>query len=758
MRKLVSVIALAAVLVGSTASSALALPVSGISTTAYNEGTDKAAAFFNPLAVSAIDLTLPQATMDTLNANPYTTTYQHAGIKITTADGEVTSFADVGIRLKGQATRTNLSGKAPFKIKLDAFVANQKFMGLTRLTLNSMVQDPSFVHEATIYRLFRAMNIIAPRTTYSWVTVNGQDFGLYMNIESVDNQMLKRWVKAKHLYSSDCYNADLDYQKSWCYTTNYGDSDRTDLNNAIAVSVLDGEQWWNAVNQVADMTAVINLMATDIYTSNWDGYTDVVQNNYFIVFDTEGKLKIIPWGEDGAFPQDPAAQGWWDGVGPAFRGWGSERSVMLRKCIAYEPCKTLLTKAQVAVKNKATELDLPGFKNKIAAVINDAYLPHETRTWWWGAVSWQNWLDVFFPSRNTSLTNYLYTRAPEVPEVTVTGTPRVGNTLTAVGSSWDYTSAMSYQWFRDNQAIQNQNGSTYLLTQADQGAYISVNVTASKKNLPDAIGFSPLLLVLSNKAPSASISGNATVDGLLVASPEPSPNYTVSYKWYRDGKIISTAKSSSYVPTALDFNKKITVVTTVNQVGFVLTVTTSSPVTIGAGTMAIPTVGISGESSMDKTLSAVASGFPTATKLSFQWLRDSVPIANATRSTYKLTALDTKHMVGLRITFSKIGYNSVVVAASGVVVTEGTLSRSPVPTVSGIFQSGKTLTMTVGAWDAGTRLSYQWYRNGVPITNAVAKTYKLTSADVGKSISVSVTGTKAGYQTITRTSASGLVK
>ena len=314
---------------------------------------------------------------------------------------------------------------------------------------------------------------------------------------------------------------------------------------------------------------------------------------------------------------------------------------------------------------------------------------------------------------------------------------------------------MSYQWFRDNQAVPNQNGSTYLLTQADQGAYISVNVTASKTNLPAAVGFSNLLLVLSNKAPGASISGNATVDGLLVAAPETNPSYSVSYKWYRDGKIISAAKSSSYVPTVLDFNKKITVVTTVNQVGFVLTVTTSSPVTIAAGTMAIPAIGISGESSMDKTLSAVATGIPTATKLAFQWLRDSVPIANATRSSYKLTALDTKHTVGLRITFSKIGYNSVVVAAEGAVVTEGILSRSPVPTVSGILQSGKTLTMAVGVWDSGTRLSYQWYRNGVPIANAIAKTYKLTSTDIGKSITASVTGTKSGYQTITRTSDAG---
>lgn len=319
----------------STQSAIAAQPVSGISTTAYNEGTDQAAVFYNPVVVSNVNLTLPQASVDTLNNDPYTSVYQTANVSITTADGKVTTLNNIGVRLKGQATRTNLYGKAPMKLKFDAFVPGQKFLGLTRMTLNSMVQDPSFIREDTSYRIYRAMGLVAPRTTYSWVTLNNADFGLYMNVESIDAQMLKRWLNPVHVYSSNCYLADLTYYQSGCYDTNYGDSNRTDLNAAIAVSVLDGEQWWTAVNKIADMNSVINLMATDIYTSNWDGYTDVVQNNYYIVFDDTGKLKIIPWGQDGTFPMQEDAQLDWLGRGPAFRNFGNqERSIMLRKCVA----------------------------------------------------------------------------------------------------------------------------------------------------------------------------------------------------------------------------------------------------------------------------------------------------------------------------------------------------------------------------------------------------------------------------------------
>ena len=300
---------------GSVQSASASPGVSGISTTAYNEGTDKAAVFYNPLVVSKVELNLPTASFNELNNNPGTTVYQTASVTITTADGVVTTLNNIGVRLKGQATRTNLYGKAPMKLKFDAFVPEQKFLGLTRMTLNSMVQDPSFVHEDSAYRLYRAMGVIAPRTTYSWVKVNGADFGLYMNVESVDSQMLKRWMTVNHLYSSNCYLADITPSQSGCYDTNYGDDNRSDLRAAIATSNLDGADWWREINKVADMTAVINLMATDIYTSNWDGYTDVVQNNYYLAFDTAGKFRIIPWGQDGAFPMDPSAQLDWLGRG-----------------------------------------------------------------------------------------------------------------------------------------------------------------------------------------------------------------------------------------------------------------------------------------------------------------------------------------------------------------------------------------------------------------------------------------------------------
>ncbi|WP_166804832.1 hypothetical protein [Cryobacterium sp. Sr8] len=50
-------------------------------------------------------------------------------------------------------------------------------------------------------------------------------------------------------------------------------------------------------------------------------------------------------------------------------------------------------------------------------------------------------------------------------------------------------------------------------------------------------------------------------------------------------------------------------------------------------------------------------------------------------------------------------------------------------------------------------LGYQWYRSGVAITGATAKTYTLVAADRADTMKVRVVGTKAGYTSVTKYSA-----
>ena len=113
---------------------------------------------------------------------------------------------------------------------------------------------------------------------------------------------------------------------------------------------------------------------------------------------------------------------------------------------------------------------------------------------------------------------------------------------------------------------------------------------------------------------------------------------------------------------------------------------------------------------------------------------------------------------GDRFHFSRTGVNFlgkmyVVGYAKAARTTYG-----PVPKISGSAKTFSTLTAVPGFWGlAPVSLSYQWYRSHVAIIGATAATYKVRSADVGRTITVKVIGSKSGYTSGSRISAGTMV-
>lgn len=64
--------------------------------------------------------------------------------------------------------------------------------------------------------------------------------------------------------------------------------------------------------------------------------------------------------------------------------------------------------------------------------------------------------------------------------VNISGTAKVGQTLTALTSGWTAGSTFTYQWLRGSAAISGATASTYALKTADEGAQVSVRVTGAK--------------------------------------------------------------------------------------------------------------------------------------------------------------------------------------------------------------------------------------------------------------------------------------
>jgi subtilisin family serine protease len=93
---------------------------------------------------------------------------------------------------------------------------------------------------------------------------------------------------------------------------------------------------------------------------------------------------------------------------------------------------------------------------------------------------------------------------------TISGTPAVGQTLTASPGTWNIDGlTFAYQWQKNGADIAGATGATYQVANADQGASITVVVTASKDGLPSASATSAAVVV--KYASSVKVSLNRSV-------------------------------------------------------------------------------------------------------------------------------------------------------------------------------------------------------------------------------------------------------
>ena len=162
---------------------------------------DDPAWLYDPLQVTEIDLEASAAALSQLAAVPD----EYVEARITMRNGASTYGPYlVGLQLKGHAAFRPLEGKAAFKVKFGYSVSGQRFHGLKGLTLNNMVQDPSMIAEATTSLLVAATGAPAARVGYAYVRLNGADYGLYANVETIDAVMAQRWFTGtQHIYEAD---------------------------------------------------------------------------------------------------------------------------------------------------------------------------------------------------------------------------------------------------------------------------------------------------------------------------------------------------------------------------------------------------------------------------------------------------------------------------------------------------------------------------------------------------------------------------
>ena len=361
----------------------------------------------------------------------------------------------------------------------------------------------------------------------------------------------------------------------------------------------------------------------------------------------------------------------------------------------------------------------------------------------------------------------------------ISGSLRVGGTLSVTSGTWVGSPTLAYRWQSSTDGniwdtISGATSPTYVLTVAQAGLYVRAQVLGSKSStVPTAYtivatttntAVVPTLSITNSVAPA--VTGSWTEGTTLSASTGTwSTSGTYTYQWQSSSdnstwENIASATSSTYTLTSSEASKyvRVQVINTSSAGSGVAYSVARSKVGSPFNTTLPAITGTIKVGSTQTVSTGTWSNTPTA--YSYQWQKSAdgiswTNLSGETASTY----VPTFDVANLRIRVSVGAGNAVETATVTTAIISGFLppQATAIPVVTGTMTVGQTLTSTSGTWP-GTIDSYvyQWQRSsdsGVTWTNisgATASTYVLVAADAGYQIRSQVslttnTGSSSAY-------------
>ena len=122
-------------------------------------------------------------------------------------DGE--QYKNIGIRAKGNTSLSQVkqmdSERYSFKLEFDQYDSSKSYYGLDKMCLNNLIQDNTMMKDYLVYQMMADFGVDSPLCSYVYITVNGEDWGLYLAVEGVEDAFLERnyGSDAGELYKPD---------------------------------------------------------------------------------------------------------------------------------------------------------------------------------------------------------------------------------------------------------------------------------------------------------------------------------------------------------------------------------------------------------------------------------------------------------------------------------------------------------------------------------------------------------------------------
>lgn len=319
----------------------------GIQTMAHTMGYEER--LFDDTKVHTIDIVMND--WDEFIASAATEEYYTADVLI---DGE--SYKNVGIRAKGNTSLSTVaslgSERYSFKIEFDHYDSTESYHGLDKLSLNNLIQDSTMMKDYLTYTMMNEFSVSSSLCSYVYITVNGEDWGLYLAVEGVEESFLERNYGSDYgrLYKPDSMSfgggrgngkdfdmgdfgfdsgedqtgppepgdtfgsfgpssmfggggmssSDVKLQyiddetDSYSNIWNNAKTDITKADQNRLIGSLEKLSSGEDMESVVDIEQVIRYFVVHNFVCNDDSYTGMMVHNYYL-YEKEGQLSMIPW-------------------------------------------------------------------------------------------------------------------------------------------------------------------------------------------------------------------------------------------------------------------------------------------------------------------------------------------------------------------------------------------------------------------------------------------------------------------------------
>lgn len=345
----------------------------------------------------------------------------------------------------------------------------------------------------------------------------------------------------------------------------------------------------------------------------------------------------------------------------------------------------------------------------------------------------------------------------KLPTPVISGKAVVGEMLSADAGIWDVGTTLSYQWNRilggQTAPINGATTSSYTADASDLGAQLNVSVTGLNSGASAIRTSSATEAVakgIQKTTAQPKIAGSLAVGQTVsVDVTEFKTGSTFTYEWFIDSVSVTSPTSGQLRLEGANLGKKLSIKVTADLPGYnpyVVSVDAKDAIAPGAFvTKSTPTV--TGLIKALETVRVSAGNWDDGVALTYQWAIDGQSVDGANTDSFKLPRESVGKTITVSVTGSKLGYVTETMPSTGAAIAALTFIKAPVPSIKGTASVGKKLTAYIGTWDDGTTIRYQWKRNGLAIKGATKVSYSLTKADLGKLITVEVTGQQEFYET-----------